>query len=138
MNSQFSNFRLRDNILNKCNIVIFFIFIFIICPTVKHWFSHHKLAWLYALIFSFLVSYLCVPVVKIIAQKLNTVDNPDARKVHKAPTALLGGVAVYVAFASTIIYTNSYSLELKGVAVGATIVFMLQGLLMTLYAFVQD
>ncbi len=123
MNDQFSNFRLRDYIPNKCNIVIFFIFIFIICPVTKHWFSHYKLAWLYALIFSFLVSYLCVPAVKIIAQKLNTVDNPDARKVHKAPTALLGGVAVYIAFASTVIFTNAYSLELKGVAVGATIVF---------------
>ncbi len=61
--------------------------------------------------------------VKIIAQKLNTVDNPDARKVHKTPTALLGGVAVYIAFASTVIFTNAYSSELKGVAVGATIVF---------------
>ncbi|MCP4413217.1 MAG: undecaprenyl/decaprenyl-phosphate alpha-N-acetylglucosaminyl 1-phosphate transferase, partial [Gammaproteobacteria bacterium] len=101
-----------------------FIFIFVICPTVSHWFAHHKLAWLYALIISFLISYLCVPVVKRIALKLKAVDNPDARKVHKTPTALLGGVAVYVAFASTIIYTNSYSLELKGVAVGATIVFI--------------
>ncbi len=124
MNNQFSNFRLRDYIPNKCNIVTFFIFIFIICPAARHWFSHHKLAWLYALFFSFLVSYLCVPVVKIIAQKLKAVDSPDARKVHKTPTALLGGVAVYIAFASTIIFTNSYSLELKGVAVGATIVFI--------------
>ncbi|MCP4252398.1 MAG: undecaprenyl/decaprenyl-phosphate alpha-N-acetylglucosaminyl 1-phosphate transferase [Candidatus Scalindua sp.] len=124
MNSSFANFRIRNYIPCKHNIVIFFIFIFVICPVARHWFAHHKLVWLYALIFSFLVSYLCVPVVKRIALKLKAVDNPDARKVHKTPTALLGGVAVYVAFASTIIYTNSYSLELKGVAVGATIVFI--------------
>ena len=118
------NFRIRDYIPRKHNIVIFFIFILFICPAVKHWFFHHNIAWLYLLLFSFLVSYLGVPVVRRIASWRNIVDNPDDRKVHKTPTALLGGVAVYVAFASTIIYTNSYSLELKGVAIGATIIFI--------------
>ena len=125
MKSTSVNFRIRDYIPSKHNIVIFFLFILFICPTAKHWFFHHNLAWLYLLLFSFLVSYLCIPVVKRIASWLNIIDNPDDRKVHKAPTALLGGVAVYVAFASTIIYTNSYSLELKGVAIGATIIFII-------------
>ena len=124
MKSPSVNFRIRDYIPSKHNIVIFFIFILLICPTTKHWFSHQKLAWLYILLFSFLVSYLSIPVVIRIASWRNIVDNPDDRKVHKTPTALLGGVAVYVAFASTIIYTNSYSLELKGVAIGATIIFL--------------
>jgi UDP-GlcNAc:undecaprenyl-phosphate GlcNAc-1-phosphate transferase len=118
------NFRVRDYIPCKHNIVIIFIFIFLFRSTVKHWFSHHNLAWLYILLFSSLVSYLSIPVVKKIASWRNIVDNPDDRKVHKTPTALLGGVAVYVAFASAIIYTNSYSLELKGVAIGATIIFI--------------
>ncbi|MBC8555196.1 MAG: undecaprenyl/decaprenyl-phosphate alpha-N-acetylglucosaminyl 1-phosphate transferase [Candidatus Brocadiales bacterium] len=124
MKSRSANFKIRDYIPCKHNIVIFFIFILIICPDVKHWFFHHNLAWLYLLLFSFLVSYLCIPMVKKIASWRNIVDNPDDRKVHKTPTALLGGVAVYVAFASTIIYTNSYSLELKGVAIGATLIFI--------------
>ncbi|MBT7556013.1 undecaprenyl/decaprenyl-phosphate alpha-N-acetylglucosaminyl 1-phosphate transferase, partial [Candidatus Woesearchaeota archaeon] len=63
--------------------------------------------------------------VKIIAQRRNIVDTPDNRKIHKTPTALLGGVAVYIAFVSAIIITNSYSLELKGVAIGATIIFII-------------
>lgn len=124
MKSTSVNFRVRDYIPSKHNIVIIFIFIFLFRSTVKHWFSHHNLAWLYILLFSSLVSYLSIPVVKRIASWRNIVDNPDDRKVHKTPTALLGGVAVYVAFASAIIYTNSYSLELKGVAIGATIVFI--------------
>jgi len=124
LKSSFANFRIRDYIPRKHNIVIFFIFIFIICSTIKHWFSQHNLEWLYVLLFSSIVSYLCVPVVKIIAQRLNIVDTPDNRKIHKTPTALLGGVAVYIAFASAIIITNSYSLELKGVAIGATIIFI--------------
>ncbi len=124
MKSTSVNFRVRDYIPCKHNIVIIFIFIFLFRSTVKHWFSHHNLAWLYILLFSSLVSYLSIPVVKRIASWRNIVDNPDDRKVHKTPTALLGGVAVYVAFASAIIYTNSYSLELKGVAIGATIIFI--------------
>ena len=124
MKSSFANFRIRDYIPRTHNIVIFFIFIFIICSTTKHWFSQQNLEWLYVLLFSSIVSYLCVPVVKIIAQRRNIVDTPDNRKIHKTPTALLGGVAVYIAFVSAIIITNSYSLELKGVAIGATIIFI--------------
>jgi len=125
LKSSFANFRIRDYIPRTHNIVIFFIFIFIICSTTKHWFSQQNLEWLYVLLFSSIVSYLCVPVVKIIAQRRNIVDTPDNRKIHKTPTALLGGVAVYIAFVSAIIITNSYSLELKGVAIGATIIFII-------------
>ena len=124
MKNTIVNFRIRDYIPCKHNIVIFFIFIFFICPAVRNWFFHHKYTWLYVLILSFLVSYLCVPVFRRIAPRLNIVDKPDHRKTHETPTALLGGVAIYAAFASTIIYTNTYSLELKGVAIGATIVFI--------------
>lgn len=63
--------------------------------------------------------------VRGIALKLNIIDNPDKRRVHETPTPLLGGVAVYAAFAGTIIYNDVFSLELKGVAIGATIVFVL-------------
>jgi UDP-GlcNAc:undecaprenyl-phosphate GlcNAc-1-phosphate transferase len=63
-------------------------------------------------------------VVRRIASRLNIVDTPDKRKIHDGSIPLLGGVAVYVAFASAIIYNNAFSVELKGVAVGATIVFI--------------
>jgi len=45
--------------------------------------------------------------------------------MHEVSIPLLGGVAVYVAFAGTVIYNDAFSLELKGVAIGATIVFVL-------------
>ena len=37
----------------------------------------------------------------------------------------MGGAAVYAAFAVAILYNNVYSLELKGVAIGATMVFIM-------------
>jgi len=124
LKSTFTNFRIKDKIPCKHHILIIFIFISFVFPGVKDWFHIHELAWLYMFVFSFLIGYLCVPVVRRIATRFNIVDNPDERKIHDNSTALLGGVAVYVAFASAIIYTNAYSLELKGVAIGATIVFI--------------
>lgn len=124
MKSILADFKIKDIVPCKHNIVIFCIFILFIIPGVRDWFFIHRFAWLYMLSFSFLVAYLCVPVVKRIAPILNIVDNPDKRKIHESPTALLGGVAVYAAFASAIIYNNAYSLELKGIAIGATIVFI--------------
>ncbi|MFQ5964876.1 MAG: glycosyltransferase family 4 protein [Candidatus Scalinduaceae bacterium] len=60
-----------------------------------------------------------------ISLRLNIVDSPDKRKMHEKPTPLLGGVVVYIAFASAIIYNDVFSLELKGIAIGATIVFFI-------------
>lgn len=57
----------------------------------RDWFFNLKFGWSYVLSFSFLVSYLCVPVVRRIALRLDIVDNPDRRKIHVAPTPLLGG-----------------------------------------------
>lgn len=108
----------------KHNIIILLLFIAILCPVTKNWFVGLNLAWFYILSFSFLATYLSTPIVKRIALKLNIVDTPDKRKVHKEPIPLLGGIAVYISFAGAILYNNVYSLELKGVAIGATIVFI--------------
>ena len=124
MKSILADFKIKEIIPCKHNIVILFIFIFFILPGVRDWFLHHKLAWLYILFFSFLVGYLCVPVVRRLASRLHIVDTPDKRKIHDGSIPLLGGVAVYAAFASAIIYNHAYSVELKGIAVGATIVFI--------------
>ena len=124
MKNILTDFKIKEIIPCKHNIAILFTFVFLILPGVRHWFFHHKIAWLYVFFFSFLVSYLCIPVIKKIASRLNIVDTPEKRKIHDGSIPLLGGVAVYVAFASTIIYNNAYSVELKGVAIGATIIFI--------------
>lgn len=55
--------------------------------------------YLFALLLSFLASAIFVPVVIWLAKKLNILDKPDsARKIHKKPTPLLGGLAIFIAF----------------------------------------
>ncbi len=124
MKSMLENSRIKGFMPCKHHIVIFLIFTVLLFPAVKDWFLNHRLAWLYILLFSTIVSYLCVPVFKKIALRFNVVDNPDKRKIHKSSTALMGGIAVYVSFATAIIYNNVYSLGLKGIAIGATIIFV--------------
>ena len=125
MKSTLADFKIKEIIPRKHNIVVLFIFISLVFPGTRAWFFDHKIEWIYIFLFAFLVAYLCVPVVRGIALKLNIIDNPDERRVHETSTPLLGGVAVYIAFAGTIIFNDAFSLELKGVAIGATIVFAL-------------
>ncbi|MGH2784995.1 MAG: glycosyltransferase family 4 protein [Actinomycetota bacterium] len=45
------------------------------------------------------VSFVATPLVKRLAAKVGAVDVPDDRKVHSAPTATLGGLAIFAGFA---------------------------------------
>jgi UDP-GlcNAc:undecaprenyl-phosphate/decaprenyl-phosphate GlcNAc-1-phosphate transferase len=73
---------------------------------------------------AFSVTYLLTPVVAATACRLGVVDIPNERKVHSNPTPLLGGAAIFIAFALSTLLTFWYSSELKGVMLAATIVFL--------------
>lgn len=47
---------------------------------------------------TFLTSLMAVPIVKKLAEHVNAIDYPNARKVHTKPTPRLGGLAVFAAF----------------------------------------
>lgn len=49
-------------------------------------------------IVSFLLVYNLTPLIIKLAYKINFVDNPDARKVHKKATPLMGGLSVFIGF----------------------------------------
>ncbi|HOZ85285.1 MAG TPA: MraY family glycosyltransferase [Niabella sp.] len=49
-------------------------------------------------IISFIVAFLAIPMVMLIADKKRLYDIPDERKVHTRPIASLGGVAIFLAF----------------------------------------
>ncbi len=93
---------------------------------VKVAFYESGLAWLYILLLSFLCTYMATPVAIGIARHLEVMDRPDEeRKIHSDSTPLFGGLAVYFGFASAVVYNCNFSLELKGVALGATVVLAL-------------
>ena len=94
-------------------------------PMVRGWFAAARLDWAYLAALAWAVAFFGVPVVRRVAFALGVLDTPSARKVHQAPTPLLGGAAVYTAFAVTVLFNFDFSRSLKGVAVGATVVVAL-------------
>jgi len=81
-----------------------------------------RLPWLYLVMLAFAVAFFAAPLVRGIAIRWRVLDMPAARKVHEVATPLLGGAAVYCGFAVTVLTSFDFSLQLKGVAVGATLV----------------
>ncbi len=94
-------------------------------PPVRRWFYDAGLLWTYLVAVAFTVSFFIVPLVRAYALWRGVLDEPAARKVHRVATPLLGGAAVYLAFAVTVLTNFNFSLQLKGVALGASIVVAL-------------
>ena len=81
-----------------------------------------RLEWLYLVALACALALFAVPLVRAVALRWGVLDLPAARKVHEVATPLLGGAAVYGAFAATVLLNFDFSRSLKGVAVGATLV----------------
>ena len=104
---------------------LFFIAILALSP-VKEAFHHWGITWVYILLLSFSITYALVPLVQRIARKAGAVDHPGGRKMHAQSTPLMGGAAIFFGFALVMVLGRDilhFSVELKGVALGAALVF---------------
>ena len=72
-------------------------------PQVRGFFSEIGMRWAHILCLSFALSFCSNPVFAWLAKKLNILDIPDTRKLHKQATPLLGGAAVFIGFGVAII-----------------------------------
>lgn len=97
----------------------------LLLPPVRRTFAGAGLGWLYLMALAFALALAGVPLARTLATRWGVLDAPAARKLHKVPTPLLGGAVVYAAFAATVLFNFAFSLQLKGVAVGATIMVVL-------------
>ncbi len=98
--------------------------LFVLDPIRRSFFEHPYLRMIYLLIFASATAFMLVPLVRRLARCIGALDHPDQRKVHRTPTPLLGGLAIFIAFAVTVLINNIYTDELKGVAVAGTLVFL--------------
>jgi UDP-GlcNAc:undecaprenyl-phosphate GlcNAc-1-phosphate transferase len=86
------------------------------------------LTWLYLIAQSFCLTFTLVPIVHRVAPLLGPIDTPGGRKQHETPTPLMGGAAIFLGFALVMILGKDilhFSVELKGVAIGGTLVFLI-------------
>ena len=79
--------------------------------------------WLVLLAFG--LSASLTPAAAWLARRVGAIDTPGGRKIHQTPTPLLGGAAIYAGFIAVVLLKSSWTTELWGVALGASIVFAL-------------
>lgn len=97
----------------------------LLLPQVQNLFMHRVgIRWVYIMLFSFLLSFLLTPVFRKIAARLSILDQPSQRKVHKDPTPLLGGAAIYIAFTTSILANNILDSEVIAILVASTIIML--------------
>ena len=84
-----------------------------------------RLPWLYLAALAWGLAFFATPLIRAAAVWRGVLDLPAERKVHRVATPLLGGVAVWVALAMTVLANFEFSRALKGVAVGGAIVVAL-------------
>jgi len=103
----------------------FLAFLLLFLFPVKRWFVQEGLRWLYILLFSFLLSFLLVRPIRAYAKKMVIVDRPDWRKLHREPTPLLGGVAIYLAFLVSLLANGILIPALWGLLAAGTSVILI-------------
>lgn len=81
---------------------------------------------LVAFIVAFIVTFITTPFVKNLAFKIGAVDVPkDNRRMHKKPTARLGGLAIFLGFVISAIIFADLNREIIGMLIGCSIIVIL-------------
>ncbi|MBI4536529.1 MAG: undecaprenyl/decaprenyl-phosphate alpha-N-acetylglucosaminyl 1-phosphate transferase [candidate division NC10 bacterium] len=75
--------------------------------------------WAYILVLSGLVSFGCTPLIMRLAFRYEALDYPASRKVHTAPTPLLGGLAVFIAFLISVLANSILDHQVIAILIGA-------------------
>jgi UDP-GlcNAc:undecaprenyl-phosphate GlcNAc-1-phosphate transferase len=102
----------------------FGLLVVLLTAPVRQWCRDLGIVWPYLVGLGFSATFFAVPIVRAYALWGGVLDQPSARKVHTVTTPLLGGLAVYFAFALTVLLNFNFSREVKGVALGATAVVL--------------
>lgn len=81
---------------------------------------------LFAFVVAFLISYASTPIAKILAFRIGAVDVPkDNRRMHKKPTARIGGIAIFYGFIISILCFAKIDTALRGILIGCIVIVVL-------------
>jgi UDP-GlcNAc:undecaprenyl-phosphate GlcNAc-1-phosphate transferase len=75
----------------------------------------------YILIVSSLIAFGLTPLVIRLAHAFDVLDVPASRKVHSAPTPLLGGLAIYAAFITAILANSILDRQVGAILIGGSL-----------------
>ncbi len=77
--------------------------------------------WLYIFVLATALSFALTPLVRWLAWQAEILDMPASRKVHAAPTPLLGGLAIHAAFCLPLLANFVLDRETVAILVGGTL-----------------
>jgi UDP-GlcNAc:undecaprenyl-phosphate GlcNAc-1-phosphate transferase len=97
------------------------VFVVLIIPFFRRYFTNSGVRWLYVFVFSFSLSYILTPVMRWIALEYNIVDIPDGRKIHKDRTALMGGVAIMISLCASLIANHLMERQMVALVSGGLV-----------------
>ena len=92
-------------------------------PHVHGYFIQIGLRWVHILCVAFTLSFCLNPVFAEIARKLNILDMPDGRKLHKEATPLLGGAAVFIGFGVALLMNGIFTRQVVMILLASLILF---------------
>jgi UDP-GlcNAc:undecaprenyl-phosphate GlcNAc-1-phosphate transferase len=98
--------------------------VFLVFPGQFGWQPVYGARWAHILVVSGLISFGLTPLVIRMAYALGILDVPASRKVHSAPTPLLGGLAIYVAFILAILANSILDRQVVAILLGATLLVL--------------
>jgi len=75
---------------------------------------------------AFVIALFLTPIIGIIANRFNVVDIPRGRHLHDRVVPKLGGVAIFISFATVVLLTQPHSLVLWNI-LGASLIYLLIG-----------
>jgi len=79
----------------------------------------------FTILIGFLITFFCSFPLKIIAFKIGAIDEPDARKIHKKPIPLLGGMAIYCGLLIACVINSQLLYHYWITILGATVIFLM-------------
>ncbi len=98
--------------------------IVLLVPPVREYFVAEGLRWLYILLLSFTTSFALTPVMIWLGTKWGLVDQPSERKIHRAPIPRVGGVAVYLGFAGSVVVNSILPFNLEAILLAGSLLLV--------------
>ena len=80
--------------------------------------------YLFALIIPFSIVVLVTPVIIMIAKRTGMISQPQSNRWHSRPTALLGGIGIFIGVVSSIIWIGLLDSIYSGLVFGAVLIFI--------------
>jgi UDP-GlcNAc:undecaprenyl-phosphate GlcNAc-1-phosphate transferase len=80
---------------------------------------------IFACVAAFLISFISMPLLRRFAWRIRLLDFPEGRKIHKNPTPLVGGVAIYLGLCIAVLLNSRDFIQILPILLGATLIFLL-------------